>query len=192
MTSDSTMTQTIRKATGWGIAVGILLIILGFLAIVMPLAATLAASLMFGWLFIVAGIAQIVFAFQSRHERYFIWKLLLGFVYILAGIFVLSSPIITALTLTLIMGVSIFIESVIQVIGAFQMKPERGWGWILFSGMMGIVLAIFIGSQWPSSALWFIGIWLGVNFLSDGLGLVMKSSAVRSTLPESPPGTEEL
>ena len=173
-----------RQATGWGIAIGILLIVLGILAIALPMAATLAGSLLFGWLFVLAGIAQIIFAIQSRHERYFIWKLLLGIAYILAGIFVLSSPIITALTLTLIMGISILIQSVLQVVGAFTMKPDRGWGWVLFSGIMGIILAILIWSQWPSSGIWFIGIWLGVNFLSDGLGLVMSSSAVRSALPE--------
>jgi uncharacterized membrane protein HdeD (DUF308 family) len=183
--TDSTTLQKLRQGTGWGIAIGIVLIILGILALVLPFAATIAASLMFGWLFILAGVAQIIFAIQSRHERYFIWRLLLGIVYVLAGIFVLSSPIITALTLTLIMGISIFVQSVIQVVGAFQMKPDQGWGWILFSGIMGIILAILIWSQWPSSAIWFIGIWLGVNFLSDGLGLVMSASALRSALPKA-------
>ncbi|MFB6275029.1 MAG: HdeD family acid-resistance protein, partial [Halothece sp.] len=117
--------------------------------------------------------------------QYFLWKLLLGLLYLLAGVVVLSSPIITALTLTLILGISIFIQSVIEVFGAFQMRPDRGWGWVLFSGIVGIILGIFIWSEWPSSAIWFLGVWFGVNFLSDGIGLLMHASRVRSALPNA-------
>lgn len=185
MDSNSTMQQQLRQSTGWGITIGIVLIILGIAAIALPLAATIAASLLFGWLFIIAGIAQLIYAFQSRREQYFLWKLLLGLLYLLAGVVVLSSPIITALTLTLILGISIFIQSVIEVFGAFQMRPDRGWGWVLFSGIVGIILGIFIWSEWPSSAIWFLGVWFGVNFLSDGIGLLMHASRVRSALPNA-------
>lgn len=185
MNSDSTMQQQLRQSTGWGMAIGIMLIILGIVAIALPFAATIAGSILFGWLFIIAGIAQLIYTFQSRRERYFIWKLLLALLYILAGVFVLSSPIITALTLTLILGISIFVHSVIEVVSAFQMRPDRGWGWILFSGIVGIILAIFIWSEWPSSAIWFLGVWFGVNLLSDGIGLLMNASMLRSALPNA-------
>ena len=184
MRPDSPIRHKLQQITGWGIGVGILLIILGIIAIVFPLIVTVSTSLLFGWLFVMAGLAQVVYAFQSPQEKHFIWKLLLGILYILAGIFVASSPVITALTLTLILGISIFTQSVIQVVGAFQMRPDRGWRWILFSGIMGIALAILIMLQWPFSAVWFLGVWFGVNFLSDGIGLLMSSSIMRSVLSE--------
>lgn len=172
----------IRKGAGWGIAVGILLIVLGIVAIALPFATAIALGLLFGWLFILGAIAQIVYAFVSRRSGSFIWKLLLGVFYLIGGIFVLASPGITALTLTLILGISILVQSVTQVITAFQMRPAQGWGWTLFSGITGIILGIIIWSQGPASAVWLLGIWFGFNLLFDGIGVLMVSSAVRSAV----------
>lgn len=184
MTSNLTIHQKLRKSAGWGIAVGVLLVILGVAAISLPLVAAIATSLMFGWLFLFAGIAQIVYAIQCRHDqKHLFWKLLLGIFYILGGILVLAAPAIAALTLTLIIGISIFVQSVIQVVGALQMRSDTGWGWLLFSGITGIILGILVWSEWPSSAVWFLGIWFGVNLLSDGMGLLMSCSMLRSKLP---------
>lgn len=172
--------QDIRQAAGWGIAVGVLLIILGIVAIALPFATVIALSLLFGWLFMLGGIAQLVYAFVTRQAGSFIWKLLLGLFYLLGGILVLLSPGITALTLSLILAISILVQSVIQVIDAFQIKPAQGWGWTLFSGITGIILGILIFSQGPASAVWLLGLWFGLNLLFDGIGVLMLSSAVRS------------
>jgi uncharacterized membrane protein HdeD (DUF308 family) len=181
---DPTSRQEIRQGAGWGIAVGVLLIILGIVAIALPFATAIALSLLFGWLFILGGIAQIVYAFVSRRAGSFIWKLLLGLFYLIGGIFVLLSPGIAALTLSLILAISILVQSVIQVIDAFQMKPTRGWGWTLFSGILGIILGILIFAQGPAAAVWLLGLWFGLNLLFDGIGVVMLSSMVRSATKE--------
>jgi uncharacterized membrane protein HdeD (DUF308 family) len=164
---DPATRKKLRKSAGWGIALGILLAILGAIAIIVPLVATVAMSLLLGWLFIIGGIAEIIYAFKSRQAGYVIWKVLLGLFYILAGIFVLSSPIVTALTLTWIVALGILITSVIQVFFAFRMRSERGWGWILVSGIAGIILSILIWSRWPSSAAWFLGSSMFRSALSD-------------------------
>lgn len=176
--------QEIRQGAGWGIAVGVLLIILGIIAIALPLATAIALSLLFGWLFILGGIAQIVYAFVSRRAGSFIWKLLLGVFYLIGGIFVLISPDITALTLSLILGISILVQSVTQVINAFQMRPEQGWGWVLLSGITGIILGIIIWFQGPASAVSLLGVWFGLNLLFDGIGVLMLSSMIRSAVKE--------
>lgn len=181
---DLNLRQEIRQGAGWGIALGVVLIISGILAIALPLATAIALSLLFGWLFILGGITQIVYAIVSRRAGAFIWKLLLGVFYLLGGIFVLLSPGITVLTLSLILGISILVQSVTQVIAAFQMRPEQGWGWMLFSGITGIILGILIWSEWPVGAVWLLGIWFGCNLLFDGIGVVMVASLIRSALKE--------
>jgi uncharacterized membrane protein HdeD (DUF308 family) len=184
MNLDPNTRQEIRQGAGWGIAVGVLLIILGIVAIALPFATAISLGLLLGWLFILGGIAQIVYAFVSRRAGSFIWKVLLGVFYLVGGIFALLSPGITALTLSLILGVSILVQSVTQVVDAFQMRPAQGWGWMLFSGMMGIILGIVIWSQGPAGAIGLLGLWFGLNLLSDGIGVVMLSSMVRSALKE--------
>jgi uncharacterized membrane protein HdeD (DUF308 family) len=181
---DPTTRQQIRQGAGWGIAVGILLIVLGIVAIALPFATAIALSILFGWLFILGGVGQIIYAFLSQPAGSFIWKLLLGIFYLIAGIIILVSPGIAAITLSLILGISILVQSVIQVIGAFQMKPAPGWGWVLASGILGIILGIFIWSEWPMGAVWLLGVLFGLNLLFDGIGVVMVASLLRSALQE--------
>jgi uncharacterized membrane protein HdeD (DUF308 family) len=177
---EPTTRQDIRQAAGWGIAVGVLLIVLGIVAIALPFATAIALGLLFGWLFILGGIVQLIYVVISRRAGSFIWKLLLGVFYLVGGIFVLLAPGITALTLSLILAISILVQSCIQVVDAVQMKPARGWGWILFSGIVGIILGILIFAQGPAAAVWLLGLWFGLNLLFDGIGVVMLSATVRS------------
>jgi len=126
---DPSTRQEIRQGAGWGIAVGVLLIILGIVAIALLFATAISLGLLLGWLFILGGIAQIVYAFVSRRAGSFIWKLLLGVFYLLGGILVLLSPGIAALTLSLILGLSILVQSVTQVIAPFKcVLPKAGVG----------------------------------------------------------------
>lgn len=169
--------------SGIGIAIGVLMVILGIVAIARPVYATIASTLVFGWLFIVAGIAQIVYAFRSRGAGQIIWKLLLGVLYLGAGIIVLSNVFSGAIALTLVLGITIFVQGVIQVILAFEIRPARNWGWVLLGGILGIILGIFIWSEWPFNAIWLLGLWVGINLLSDGIWMITITSAPRSTQP---------
>ncbi|WP_019504128.1 HdeD family acid-resistance protein [Pleurocapsa sp. PCC 7319] len=176
--------KEIRQKAGWGIALGIVLIILGSLAIALPLATAITFSLLFGWLFIFGAIDQIIYAFLTRSLGSFIWKLLLGVLYLISGIVVLFSPGVAAIAFSLILGISILTQSVLQVIAAFQIRPQQGWGWTLFSGIAGIILGILIWSEWPIGAVWLLGVWFGCNLLFDGMGVVMVSSMIRSEVKE--------
>lgn len=169
--------------SGIGIVVGILLVILGLIAIARPLYATIASTLVFGWLFIFAGIAQIVYAFSSRGAGQLIWKLLLGVLYLGAGIVVLSNVLSGAIALTLILGITIFVQGAIQVILAFAIRPNRNWVWVLVSGILGIILGIFIWSEWPFNAIWLIGLWVGISLLFNGIWMITSSLLPRSTQP---------
>ncbi len=169
--------------SGTGIAIGILLVVLGLIAIARPVYATIASTLVFGWLFIFAGIAQIVYAFSSRGAGQVIWKLLLGVLYLGAGIVVLSNVLSGVIALTLILGITIFVQGAIQVTLAFAIRPDRNWAWVLVSGILGIILGIFIWSEWPFNADWLIGLWVGINLLFDGIWMITLSSLPRPTQP---------
>jgi uncharacterized membrane protein HdeD (DUF308 family) len=151
-TRDSEMTEQVQAASEWGIGIGILMAILGLIAIARPLYAAIASTIAFAWLFMIAGIAHIVYAFQSRGAGQLVGKLLLGILYLISGIYLIFSPFAGAIALTLVLGITIFVQSVIQVIMGFQMRPIRGWGWVLFSGILGIILGIFIWSNFPFDA----------------------------------------
>ena len=167
--------------SGAAIVVGVLMVILGLVAIARPIYATIASTLVFGWLFIFAGIAQIAYAFGSRGAGQIIWKLLLGILYLGAGIVVLSNVLSGAIALTLILGITIFAQGVIQVILAFGIRPARNWGWVLASGILGIILGIFIWSEWPFNAAWLIGLWVGISLLFNGIWMITLPSLPRST-----------
>jgi uncharacterized membrane protein HdeD (DUF308 family) len=161
------------SSSGWTNAIAVLMIVLGFIAITFPFFATIATALMFGWIFIFAGIAQIAYAFQSRGAGQVVWKLILGFLYFLAGIFVIVNPLEGAFAFTLVLGITIFVQGVIQVSLAFQMRRiSPNWGWMLLSGIIGIIFGIFVWSTSPLSAAWLIGILIGANLLFDGMWML--------------------
>ncbi|MBW4692688.1 MAG: DUF308 domain-containing protein [Lyngbya sp. HA4199-MV5] len=171
ITESETRDQIIHSR--WLTPIAISMIILGMIAIIFPLFATITSTLVFGWIFIFAGIAQIVYAFQSRGAGQIAWKLILGLLYLLAGIFVLIDPLQGAFAFTLVLGVTIFVQGIIQVSLAFQMRrTSPNWVWMLVSGIAGIILGIFIWSSFPFSAAWLIGTWVGVNLFFDGVWML--------------------
>lgn len=178
----SEMADQVRATAGWGVALGIVLIVLGLVALARPFYATIASTLVFGWLFIFAGVAKIVYSFTSRGSGKLIWKLLLGVLYLAAGIYVVSNPAIGVAALTLALGITIFAQGVIEVILAFQLKPGQGWGWVLAGGIAGVILGILIWSQFPSTAVWVLGFWVGIHLLISGVWILAISSATRSAL----------
>ncbi len=177
--TDPEISDRAQVKPGWGIAVGILVIILGVIAIARPFFASIASALVFGWVFILAGIVQIVHAFQSRRDGHITWKLIIGILYLLAGILIVANPFQGVITLALVLGITIFMQSAIQVVMAFRMRPSRNWGWVLLSGILGIILGIFIWSAWPFNADWIIGTWVGVNLLLDGTWILALSTGAR-------------
>ena len=169
--------------SGWTTTIAVLMIVLGIIAITFPFFATVASTLAFGWVFILAGIAQIVYAFQSRGAGKVAWKLILGVLYLLAGMFVVANPLEGVLALTLVLGITIFVQGIIQVSIAFQMRRiSPNWAWMLVSGIIGIIFGIFVWSNFPFSAAWLIGIFIGTNLLFDGLWMLTLHSGQRRAL----------
>ncbi len=158
-----------RPHRGWSIAWGVLLIIMGILALLMPEIAAFATVLTLGWLLIVAGIVEVVHSFQTRHRSGFGWKLAAGIITLTLGLLILFFPIAGVATLALWIGAFIFAGGIVRVILAFRVKPAKGWGWVLFDGILAIVIGGLIAWGWPASSIAFIGLLTGFWLLFSGI-----------------------
>ena len=169
----TTPAPTIPHSRGWSIFWGILLIITGILALLMPGVAAIATVLTLAWLLIFAGIVEIVHAFQTRQRSGFGWKLVAGIITLLLGIAILLFPIAGVATLALWIGAFIFAGGIVRLILAFRVRPAKGWAWVLVDGILSIVIGLLIASGWPASSIAFIGLLTGFWLLFSGFWRIM-------------------
>ena len=143
-----------KRATGWGIFFSILLIVLGVLAIALPLIAAIAVTTVVAWLMIFGGLTHLSVAFSSRGAGSFFWELLVSIAYIFAGGYMAFHPLIGVATLTLLLTSFFLVEGVLEIAAFFQVRGHGGAGLMLLDGIITIALAALIWAQWPSSAAW--------------------------------------
>ena len=161
--------STQNHPTGWSIALGILLILAGCLAIVVPPLAGIAASLFFGWLILVGGVAHLVYAWSERGVGAVIWQILIGLVYLVAAFSMLLLPVSGVATLTLVLAFYIAFEGVFELLLFSRRRHLPGTSWFLVDGLISLLLAGLILFRWPSSSAWAIGTLVGVSFLFSGI-----------------------
>jgi uncharacterized membrane protein HdeD (DUF308 family) len=176
---------TAKKITGWYIAAAVLFIVLGIFAIIEPGVASLGVTLLVGWLLIIGAVGHLIAAFKGGGARQVIFQLLIAAVYFIGGIYFLTHPIMAVSTLTLLLAGVILAEGVLEIISYFRMRGEGASGWVLFNGIVTILLGCLIWFQWPSSTVWAIGILVGVNLLMTGITRLMFGLAVRKVIPQT-------
>lgn len=164
------------------LSIGILLIVLGIIAIALPGFSTLFAETWIALFLITAGGAKIAYGFQNRSSQGFIWQILLGVLYIGTGVMLLVTPRTGVLSLTLLLGTFLLTEGVFELIMAFKVRPQKNWVYLLGNGIITLVLGGMIWAQWPLNAPWVIGTLVGVSILFTGISRVMLSLGGRSTL----------
>ncbi len=169
----------VKKSLGWSIGLSVLMIVAGFLAIAVPQAAGIAVNLLVAWLLVFSGAAHLVFAWHTRTTGGVLWELLLGILYIFVGAFLLFRPVAGLASLTLALAIYLFAEGVLELILAFRLRPMPGSGWLLFDGVITLVLGVMIWRTWPSSSEWFIGTLVGLSMLFSGITRLMLSLAAR-------------
>jgi uncharacterized membrane protein HdeD (DUF308 family) len=176
-------TPDVRKTGTWVIVWGILLIATGFIAIMKPTIAALAFELLLAWLLVFAGIVEIVYAIQERGKDGFTLKILLAILTLLLGVFMLLRPGIGIASIALLIGAFLLAHGVTAVMLAFKLKPAKGWGWVLFDGILSIVIALLIAVGWPSSSIGFVGTLVGILLMYGGVWRIMLGRAMRSGAP---------
>jgi uncharacterized membrane protein HdeD (DUF308 family) len=175
--------QSIREHWVLFLVEGIVLVVLGFLAIVIPPLATLAVTIFLGWLFLISGIVGLVTTFWARNAPGFWWSLFSAVLAIAAGLVLLIEPISGAVSLTLLLIVFFVIEGVLSIMYAFEHKKELSgrWGWMLVSGIIDLILAGIILIGLPGTAAWALGLLVGINMLFGGSALIAMALHARST-----------
>jgi uncharacterized membrane protein HdeD (DUF308 family) len=176
-----------KKNVNGSLITGVLVIVLGIVAIALPAVSTIFAETWFALILISAGIAKVVYAFQTRNQgetpnEGFIWQLLLGVLYIGTGVMLFVNPFRGALTLTLLLASFLLTEGVFESILAFRLRPQQNWTWVLVDGIITLALGAMIWFQWPFDAPWLIGTLVGASILFTGISRVMLSLNARSAL----------
>jgi uncharacterized membrane protein HdeD (DUF308 family) len=162
---------------------GIVLVILGLIAVLVPPIATLAVTYLFGWLFLVSGILGLVTTFWMRAAPGFWWALISAALGVLVGALLLAQPAQGALTLTFVLVAFFVIEGIATIMFALDHKRELSgrWGFMLVSGIVDLVLAVMIVAGLPSTAAWAIGLLVGINLVFGGTALISMALHARNS-----------
>jgi len=168
----------------WGLFLfeGILLVILGIAAIVLPVVATLAFTLVIGWLFLISGGVGLVTTFWMRNAPGFWWALLSAVIGIAAGIILIRWPISGTVSLTLVLIAFFVVEGIATLMYAFEHRAQLSgrWGWMLTSGIVDLILAGIIFAGLPGTAAWALGLLVGINMLFGGTAMIGMALAARN------------
>jgi uncharacterized membrane protein HdeD (DUF308 family) len=167
---------------------GIILVILGIVAIVVPPIATIAFTIIIGWLFLISGVVGLITTFWARGAPGFWWALISALIGIAAGVVLLLWPISGTLSLTLVLIAFFIVEGVASIMYAIDHRAQLSgrWGWMLASGIVDLILAAIIFAGLPGTAAWALGLLVGINMLFGGAAMIGIALAARH------PGTAAL
>ena len=168
-----------KKITTWYMIAAVLLIVLGLFAIIEPGVAGLGITLLVGWIFIFAGIMRLIGSFKGGGAKHVVFQVLIGFAYLICGLYCLTHPVLAIGSLTLLLATVILVAGVLEVISYFQLKGHNASWWMLLNGLITLLLGGMIWFHWPSSSVWAIGILVGTNLLMTGVTRLMFGLAVR-------------
>jgi len=167
----------------WGLflAEGIILVILGIAAIALPPIATLAFTIIIGWVFLISGVVGLFTTFWARHVPGFWWSLISAIIGIAAGVVLLLWPITGTLSLTLVLIAFFVVEGIVSIMYAIEHRNQLTdrWGWMLVSGIIDLILAGIIFAGLPGTAVWALGLLVGINMLFGGAALIAMALAAR-------------
>ncbi len=169
----------VKQGSKWGIIWGVLLVILGMVAIAEPFLAAIALATFIAWLLVLVGIVHMAVAFHAHSGTSMGWKFLVGLAYLFIGGYLLFRPVVGVATLTLMLAFLFMVEGVLDFMLWWKSRSVRGAIWILVDSIVTLVLGGMIYVQWPSSSAWAIGTLVGISMIISGITRVMLSTAVR-------------
>jgi uncharacterized membrane protein HdeD (DUF308 family) len=162
------------------LAMGIALVILGSICIATPWIATLTSVVVFGFMLLAAGITQVVSSFWSGKWSGMLLHLLVGILYMVVGFMIIDAPVENTLLLTKLIAIFLIVTGIFDIVAALAHR-FHGWGWVLLNGCVTLLLGLLINKQWPSSALWVIGLFVGIELIFNGWGWIMLSLGLKAS-----------
>jgi uncharacterized membrane protein HdeD (DUF308 family) len=178
---EETMAPTALSELGSGKSIvwAILLIAFGFLAIALPFATSWGVVLVVAWLIVFSSGFQFIHAFHSKGIGSIVWKLLVAALYLIVGLYFLINPLLGVAGFTFALAIFFVAESSVDLVAYLQNRSATGSGWILFDGIVTLILGLMVWRQWPSSSLWVIGTLVGISMILTGTTRLMFSVAAR-------------
>ena len=171
--------RTLRSKWGWLVGFGVFSVIAGIIALGSVMLATASAVYIVGFMMLMAGVAEIVAAFNAKDWAHRLLWLLLGALYVFAGFICIQNPFAAATILTLLLGFALIVSGLLRVFLATRMKQGTPWGWVVFSGIMSFLLGLMIVAQWPASSFFVLGILLGIDLIFIGMGWITMGLAIK-------------
>jgi uncharacterized membrane protein HdeD (DUF308 family) len=176
----SSAPPSLSISPGWSLALGILLVIAGVIALLYPVVAAVAAALYIGWFAIIAGVIDLVVSWRTRNEPNLGWRIAVGVLYLLLGCLLVTRPVAGAASLALFVGALMAASGVVEIMLAMRLKPKAGWGWLLASGIVSILFAVLIVVGWPMEALLLIGYLIGFQIIGCGVARIAVAMAAKT------------
>lgn len=171
--------QALRANWGWFVALGVVFILLGFFALGHVLVATVATALYVGALIMVAGVAQVIHAFRVQSWGSFLFWLLAGALYVVAGGLMMYQPMLGASIITIFIGASLAVEGVFRIFAGFGSRSTSACIWVVISGLITLLLGAVIIARWPVDSVYFLGIFLGVDLVFSGVSTFLLGLSLR-------------
>jgi uncharacterized membrane protein HdeD (DUF308 family) len=163
---------------------GVIMVVLGILAVIWPQISTIAVDVYIGWLFLLSGVAGLVTMVLGQNVPAFLWSLLTAALSLFVGILLLWHPVEGAVSLTLVLIALFIVEGVFQIAASLSYRDvfPDSWAWLLASGIADLILAALIIKGWPSTATWALGLIVGINLITSGAAIIMLALAGRSLI----------
>ncbi len=173
------MRETVKRHSLWYLIQSVLMVLAGILALVYPVVSSVAVVFLLGWLLIITGVVQGISLIGARNVPHFWLQLVSVVLSVIVGVLFLRHPGEGLLTLTLLLIVFFMVEGIAKVIFALTIRPVPNGGWVLASGIIGILLAFYLWASLPVTAVWLLGVLLGIQLICEGAALGSLALAVR-------------
>jgi len=164
--------EPLRAKSGWIVALGVVYVVAGFVALGSVVMATVATVFVVGIMMLIAGVAEVINAFQVKTWGKFLFWLVLGALYIVAGLVTFENPLLAATVLTLLLGFSLVVSGIMRILLAISMMEGTPWIWVVLSGTITFLIGLIILAHWPVSSLYILGLFLGIDLVIAGAGWI--------------------
>jgi uncharacterized membrane protein HdeD (DUF308 family) len=175
------MRETVKRYSLWYLLQGVLMVVAGVLALVYPLLASVAMVYLLAWILIISGVLQGIGLIGARDVPHYWLQLISVVLAIIIGVLLLNQPESGLLVMTVLLIVFFMVEGISKIIFALTIRPFPNWGWVLASGLVGIVLAVYLWANMPIASEWVLGILLGIMLVSEGAALAYLAWKVRTS-----------
>lgn len=170
--------QQLKERANWFFGLGFGLMLLGTLAVIFSFVSTMFSVVYLGILLTVLGLFEGIKSFKLKPLSSFLLHLILGILYVIGGIFIVMQPVLNAITLTLLLAIFFVVTGILKIIFALT-KPAPHQGWLVFNGILTVLLGVLIWQQWPFSGLWVLGMFVGIDAIMTGWTWMMLSFALK-------------